>query len=75
MTPKSIAKLAEKQEKIFIKKLRAARLEKGLTYEQLAQMAGVHRTAISLIERGKIHPTLFVCFKIALVLKLNINDY
>lgn len=44
--------------------LRAARERAGLTQEQLAQVAGVHRTYVSLLERDKKSPTLDVLLRI-----------
>ena len=61
-------------EKHIIETLRKARVEKGLSYEALADLAGLHRTTISLIERGKAHPTLLVCMQLALALGLNPKD-
>jgi putative transcriptional regulator len=46
-------------------RLRVARIEKGLTQEQLAEMAGVTRQTIGLIEAGKYNPTLKLCLKLA----------
>jgi len=42
--------------------LRAARERQGFTQESLAVRSGVHRTHISLIERGQRTPTLTVLF-------------
>ena len=38
--------------------LKAARLQINLTQEQLAEIVGVTRQTISLIERGNYNPTL-----------------
>ena len=45
-------------------RLREARMEKGLSQSQLAQMEGVSRNTISSIETGQFNPTA----KLALVL-------
>ena len=45
-------------------KLRAAREAVGLTQERLAFKAGVHRTYVSLLERGIKSPTIDVFFRI-----------
>lgn len=37
---------------IFAKNVRAARLAKAWSQEELAERAGLHRTYISIIERG-----------------------
>jgi transcriptional regulator with XRE-family HTH domain len=38
--------------------LRRARVEAGLTQEQLAERAGVHDTYVSLLERGLSSPSV-----------------
>lgn len=48
--------------------LRKARERAGLTQEQLAFKAKVHRTYISLLERDKKSPTLDVLFRICMAL-------
>ena len=45
-------------------RLREARMEKGLSQSQLAQMVGVSRNTISSIETGQFNPTA----KLALIL-------
>lgn len=44
--------------------LKRAREAAGLTQEQLAEMAGVHRTYVSLLERDKKSPTVAVLARI-----------
>jgi putative transcriptional regulator len=46
-------------------RLKVARVEMGLTQEQLAEMAGVTRQTIGLIEANKYNPTLKLCLKLA----------
>jgi putative transcriptional regulator len=48
-------------------KVKLARVEKDYTQEQLAQLVGVTRQTIGLIEAGKYNPTLKFCLKIAQV--------
>ena len=48
--------------------LRRAREEAGLTQETLADKAGVHRTYVSLLERGKKSPTVAMLFRLCRVL-------
>ena len=43
--------------------LKAARLQINLTQEQLAEIVGVTRQTISLIERGNYNPTLKLCLE------------
>ncbi|WP_341418551.1 helix-turn-helix transcriptional regulator [Caloranaerobacter ferrireducens] len=60
---------------IIIKnKLKLARIEKNLTQEQLAELVGVTRQTIGLIEKGKYNPTLKLCLKIAKVLDKGLDD-
>ena len=52
-------------EKLILKNnLKAARSEKGLSQQQLADMVGVSRNMISSIETGQFNPTA----KLALIL-------
>ena len=48
-------------------RLKLARVEKGLTQQQLADLAGVTRQTIGLIEAGKYNPSLKLCLKLAQV--------
>lgn len=49
---------------MFGAELRKAREKAGLTQEELAFKAGVHRTYISLLERDIKSPTLNVLFRL-----------
>ena len=62
----------EKQEKQLITAIAKARKEQGLSYDKLAEATGLHRTSISLIERGKTHPTLLVYLKLCKALGIKI---
>ena len=42
-------------------RLKLARIEKDLTQEQVAELAGVTRQTIGLIEAGKYNPSLKLC--------------
>ena len=44
--------------------LRERRTERGLTQEDLAHQAGVHRNVVGLIERGQYNPTVLVLLAI-----------
>jgi putative transcriptional regulator len=55
-------------------KLKIARIEKGLSQQELAEIVGVTRQTIGLIEKGKYNPTLNLCVKIALALGKTLND-
>jgi DNA-binding XRE family transcriptional regulator len=49
----------------FGRALTAIRKEKGLTQEQVAFGAGVHRTYIAFLEGGRKQPSIDAVFKIA----------
>jgi transcriptional regulator with XRE-family HTH domain len=46
----------------------------NLSQEELAAIAGIHRTYVSQIERGLKSPTLPVLFKIATALNINASE-
>ena len=52
------------------REIRRARIDAGLTQEQLAFDCKLDRTYISLLEREKRSPTIKVLFKICRVLKI-----
>ncbi|HAC42219.1 MAG TPA: transcriptional regulator [Paraprevotella xylaniphila] len=58
----------------FGQKVQRLRNEKGLSQEQLAEIAHVHRTYIGMIERAEKNITLLNIEKIAKALKVNIKD-
>ena len=50
--------------------LRTHRKSAGMTQEQLAHEAGVHRTYVSLLERNEKSPTLKVLMRLARALNV-----
>lgn len=60
--------------KIFGKVFREARKRAHLTQEQVALSAGIDRSFVSLIERGKKQPTLGVVFKLAAAVKTTATE-
>jgi len=54
--------------------VRDARKAKGLSQEELAEKAGLHRTYIGMIERGEKNITLSNISKIARALEIPINE-
>lgn len=44
--------------RVFGERVRALRQERGLSQERLAEMAGVHRTYLSSLERGERNVSL-----------------
>ena len=55
-------------------KLKIARVEKGLSQQELANLVSVTRQTIGLIEKGKYNPTLNLCTKIVKTLNKTLND-
>ena len=55
-------------------KLRIARIEKDLSQEQLANIVGVTRQTIGLIEAGKYNPSLNLCIAICRATGKTLND-
>jgi transcriptional regulator with XRE-family HTH domain len=54
--------------------LRKVRTEKGLSQEELADRAGLHRTYISQIERGLKSPSLRSLEQIAEALGMSVSE-
>lgn len=52
----------------FGKKLRQVRQEKGISQEKLAELAGLHRTYVSSVERGERNISLLNIEKLSLAL-------
>jgi transcriptional regulator with XRE-family HTH domain len=50
------------------------RKERGLTHEALAELAGLHPTTISLLERSKRQPSVTTLFQIACALKVQPDE-
>ncbi|MBK67879.1 MAG: transcriptional regulator [Rickettsiales bacterium] len=55
----------------IVKKVKEERLKQGLSHEKLAELAGVHRSTISLLESGKTSITLKNVIKISKALRIN----
>lgn len=55
-------------------KLKLARIEKDLSQEKLADLVGVTRQTIGMIEAGNYNPTLKLCISICKVLGKTLND-
>jgi putative transcriptional regulator len=56
------------------KKLKLARVEFDMSQEDLANMVGVTRQTIGLIEAGNYNPTLKLCIAICKALNKTLND-
>lgn len=59
----------------FGRKVRAERAKLGLSQEELASRAGVHRTYIGMIERAEKNITLENIEKVAKALDLKLSDF
>ncbi|MCH8556646.1 MAG: helix-turn-helix transcriptional regulator [Balneolia bacterium] len=55
-------------------KLKVARVQKDLTQEELADIVGVTRQTIGMIEAGNYNPTLNLCIEICKALDKTLND-
>ena len=86
MTLVSISKFFAKKSQSFImkkepillafgQKVHDFRKERNLSQEQLAEVAGLHRTYIGMIERGEKNITLCNIAKISKALKIDIKDF
>lgn len=64
-------------EKIRLKNLginiKSERLRKNLSQERLAELTNIPRNSVSLIETGKINPTILKVIDIARVLDVDVN--
>ena len=64
-------------EKIRLKNLginiKSERLRKNLSQERLAELTNISRNTVSLIETGKINPTILKVIDIARVLDVDVN--
>ncbi len=56
------------------KTMKIARIERDLSQEQLAEIVGVTRQTIGLIESGNYNPTLNLCIAICKALNKTLND-
>ena len=55
-------------------KMKAARAAKDLSQEELAQLIGVTRQTIGMIEAGKYNPTLNLCIAICKALDKTLDE-
>ncbi len=56
------------------KRMKIARIEKDLSQEQLAELLGVTRQTIGLIESGSYNPTLKMCVAICKALDRTLDE-
>lgn len=67
-------KLRREYTKRLSEKLRETRKSKKMTQQELAEKAGLHLTYVGHLELGKYHPTVFVMWKIAKALNVDMNE-
>lgn len=56
------------------KRMKIARIENDLTQEQLAEIVGVSRQTIGLIESGNYNPSINLCVLICKALHKTLDD-
>lgn len=61
-------------EKLFGERVRELRLARGLSQEELAFKAGIHRTYLGGIERGKRNPSLKNINAVAQALDITLSE-
>jgi transcriptional regulator with XRE-family HTH domain len=67
-------KKQELLERAVIIALRDLRLRQGIDYGEMARRTKLHRTSISLIERGLRHPSFVAVLKMAEALGVDVAD-
>ena len=70
----SMANLAKQYQVLLGEKIRAERMRKGISQEQLGEIAKVHRTYVGMIERGEKNITLQNLVKFAKALGQEVRD-
>lgn len=55
-------------------RMKAARVSKDLSQDQLAKMTGVSRQTINAIEKGDYNPTINLCISICRVLDKTLDE-
>ena len=58
----------------MINSVKLARLEAGMTQQELADKAEVTRQTISLIEKGEYNPSLNLCLEICYAVNKSLDD-
>ncbi|NJN99812.1 MAG: helix-turn-helix transcriptional regulator [Anaerolineales bacterium] len=60
--------------KVFAENIKKLRRQQGLSQEDLADLAGLHRTYIGAVERGERNITLLNANRIAEALSVELNE-
>lgn len=69
-----MSKTPEQIEHDVIDYLKTERLKQGLSHDVIAEITGLHRSSISLIESKKRSPTFKNLIKISQALSLELSD-
>lgn len=56
----------------FGERIRAQRLKRHLSQEDLGELAGLHRTYIGHLERGEVNPSLLNILRVAAALEIDV---
>lgn len=67
-------KVSQETQENIIDALIRERKRQGLSHEKVAELSGLHRTAISHIENRKRNPTLISCLKISCALSISLGN-
>jgi transcriptional regulator with XRE-family HTH domain len=73
-TPMPPNKATNKARNIFAYKLKEFRVKKSLSQEELAEMAGLHRTYVGSVERGERNISIDNMERLASALNIQIKD-
>src|SRR5689334_20323804 len=65
---------ASTPEEAFAKALKEIRIERGVSQENMGFESGYHRTYMSMLERGKVNPSLRTILSLASVLGVPATD-
>lgn len=65
---------SEEYSRKAVEALKAIRLEKGLSQQSLADLAGVSRSTVQHAESGLRNPTLIVCHALAAAMDVPLAD-
>lgn len=63
-----------KEELRVLNRVKLARVECGYTQQELANLIGVTRQTIGLIEAEQYNPTISLCLRLARALNKSLND-
>jgi DNA-binding XRE family transcriptional regulator len=67
--------VSRKPEPIIFNRVEEIRIERGLSRQELAQLAGVHYQTIGYIERFEYNPSLSLALRISEVLQLEVSEH